>query len=76
MPFYIESNISFQERRLRTLKHGHAFAVSIVAAKSSLGAAVPTASAIDTRYLSRLKLRLNSARCCSSARMWRKTTRY
>jgi hypothetical protein len=24
---YIESNISFQERRLRTLKHGHSFAV-------------------------------------------------
>jgi hypothetical protein len=34
--------------------------VSIVAAKSSLGAAVPMASTIDTRYLSRLELRLNS----------------
>ena len=25
--FYIESVISFQERRVRTLKHGHTFAV-------------------------------------------------
>ena len=24
-PFYIESKVSFQEQRLRTLKHGHTF---------------------------------------------------
>ena len=54
-------NVSFQERRLRTLKHGHTFAVfdrrgDIVAADSSDGIYHR-----DTRYLSRLELRLNGA---------------
>ena len=62
MPFYIESNISFQERRLRTLKHGHAFAVfdhrgDIVAWSSSSDGTHHH----DTRYLSRIEHRLNSA---------------
>jgi glycogen debranching enzyme len=61
-PFYIESNISFQERRLRTLKHGHTFAVfdrrgDIVAWSGSSDGIYHH----DTRYLSRLELRLNSA---------------
>ena len=61
-PFYIESNVSFQERRLRTLKHGHTFAVfdrrgDIVALPGGSDGLFHR----DTRYLSRLELRLNSS---------------
>ena len=59
--FYIESNISFQERRVRTLKHGHTFAVFD---RHGDIAAVPGSSDglyhHDTRYLSCLELSLNS----------------
>jgi len=59
--FYIESVISFQERRVRTLKHGHTFAVFdrhgdiVVGPGSSEGLYHH-----DTRYLSCLELTLNS----------------
>ena len=61
-PFYIESNVSFQERRSRTLKHGHTFAVfdrrgDIIAANGGSDGIYHR----DTRYLSRLVLRLNNA---------------
>src|SRR6516162_2972882 len=61
-PFYVESNISFQERRLRTLKHNHTFAVfdrrgDIIAANSISDGIYHH----DTRHLSRLELRLNDA---------------
>jgi glycogen debranching enzyme len=58
--FRVESSASFQERRPRTLKHGHTFAVfdrhgDIIAAYSSSDGLYHR----DTRYLSRLELRLN-----------------
>jgi glycogen debranching enzyme len=58
--FHIESSASFQERRPRTLKHGHTFAVfdrrgDIVAAYGSSDGLYHR----DTRFLSRLELRLN-----------------
>jgi glycogen debranching enzyme len=61
-PFYIESTVSFQERRLRTLKHGHTFAVfdrrgDIDAVNGSYDGLYHH----DTRYLSRLVLRLDDA---------------
>ncbi len=59
-PFSIEANVSFQERRPRTLKHGHTFAVfdrhGDIAADGSDGVYHH-----DTRYLSRLGLSLNDA---------------
>jgi glycogen debranching enzyme len=61
-PFYIEPNISFQERRLRTLKHDHTFAV--FDRRGDISAANGLSDGIyhqDTRYLSRLELRLNNA---------------
>ncbi len=60
--FYIESSAQLQERRSRALKQGQTFAVfdprgDIVAAEGS-----PTGVYHrDTRYLSRLELRLNDA---------------
>src|SRR5260370_18630365 len=61
-PFSIESNVAFQERRVTGLKHGHTFAVfgrrgDIVACKGSTDGIYHR----DTRYLSRLELRLNGA---------------
>ncbi|HZU90833.1 MAG TPA: glycogen debranching N-terminal domain-containing protein, partial [Stellaceae bacterium] len=58
--FHIESNASFQERRPRTLKHGHTFAVfdrrgDIVAARGSSDGLYHR----DTRFLSWFELRLN-----------------
>ncbi|HJU18690.1 MAG TPA: amylo-alpha-1,6-glucosidase [Stellaceae bacterium] len=58
--FHIESSASFQERRPRTLKHGHTFAVfdrrgDIVAAYGSSDGLYHH----DTRFLSQLELRLN-----------------
>src|SRR5262249_5317087 len=61
-PFYIESNVSFQERRLRTLKHGHTFAV--FDRRGDINGANGSSDGIyhhDTRYLSRLELRLHNA---------------
>jgi glycogen debranching enzyme len=62
-PFSIESNIhSFQERRPRTLKHGHTFAV--FDPRGDIIAAIGSSDGIyhhDTRYLSQLELSLNSA---------------
>ncbi len=60
--FYIESAAPFQERRPRTLKQGHTFAVfdprgDIVATPGSSDGIYYR----DTRYLSRLELRLNDA---------------
>jgi glycogen debranching enzyme len=60
--FYIESAAAFQERRPRTLKRGHTFAVfdprgDIVAVRGSPDGIYHR----DTRYLSRLELRLNDA---------------
>jgi glycogen debranching enzyme len=60
--FYIESAAGFQERRPRTLKHGHTFAVF-----DPRGDVVPRPANPDgiyhrdTRYLSRFELRLNDA---------------
>ena len=61
-PFYIESKFSFQQRGLRTLKHGHTFAVfdsrgDIIGANGASDGVYHH----DTRYLSRLELRLNKA---------------
>jgi hypothetical protein len=61
-PFYIESNVPFQERRPRALKHGHTFAVfdrrgDIIAVSGGTDGIYHH----DTRYLSRLELRLNNA---------------
>ena len=60
--FYIESAASFQERRPRVLKRGPTFAVfdprgDIVAVRGSPDGIYHR----DTRYLSRLELRLNDA---------------
>ncbi len=60
--FYIKSATSLQERRPRALKSGHTFAVfdprgDIVAAAGSPDGIYHR----DTRYLSRLELRLNDA---------------
>src|SRR5215831_9381174 len=61
-PFYIESNFSFHERRLRTLKHGQTFAVfdrrGDILAENGSSAGIYHR---DTRHLSRLDLRLNDA---------------
>ena len=60
--YYIESTAAFQERRPRSLKNGHTFAVF-----DQRGDIVPTAGSTDgiyhrdTRYLSQLELRLNDA---------------
>jgi glycogen debranching enzyme len=61
-PFYIESNTSFQQRGLRTLKHAHTFGMfdrsgDIIAGNSVSDGIYHN----DTRYLSRLELRLNKA---------------
>jgi glycogen debranching enzyme len=58
--FHIESSASFQERRPRTLKHGHTFAVfdrrgDILTGYGSSDGLYHR----DTRFLSRLDLRLN-----------------
>ncbi len=58
--FHIESSTSFQERRPRTLKHGHTFAVfdrrgDILAGYGSSDGLYHR----DTRFLSQLDLRLN-----------------
>ena len=61
-PFYIGSTVSFQERRLSTLKHGHTFAV--FDRRGDIAAGDGGSEGLyhrDTRYLSRLKLRLNGA---------------
>jgi glycogen debranching enzyme len=61
-PFYIESNASFQERRLRTLKHGYTFAV--FDRRGDINAVNGSSEGIyhhDTRHLSRLELRFNGA---------------
>ncbi len=60
--FYIESGAPFQERRPRSLKQGHTFAVfnprgDIVAADGSRDGVYHR----DTRFLSRLELRLNDS---------------
>ena len=60
--FYIESGAPFQERRPRSLKQGHTFAVfnprgDIVAADGSPDGVYYR----DTRFLSRLELRLNDS---------------
>ena len=60
--FYIESAVVPQERRPRTLKHGHTFAV--FNARGDILAAIGGADGVyhrDTRYLSCLELRLNDA---------------
>ena len=60
--FYIESAVVLQERRPRTLKHSHTFAV--FNARGDILAAIGGADGVyhrDTRYLSRLELRLNDA---------------
>jgi len=60
--YYIESATSFQERRPRTLKSGHTFAV--FNSRGDIVAAAGSPDGIyyrDTRYLSRLELRLNDA---------------
>jgi glycogen debranching enzyme len=60
--FYIESAAPFQDRRPRTLKHGHTFAV--FDPRGDILAAAGSPDGIyhrDTRYLSRLELRLNDA---------------
>src|SRR5579871_4477562 len=60
--FYIESLVAFQERRPRSLKNGHTFAVF-----DPHGDVVPSPASPDgiyhrdTRHLSRLELRLNDA---------------
>jgi glycogen debranching enzyme len=58
--FYIESDFSFQERRVRTLKHGHTFAVFDRHGDIAVG---PGSSDglyhHDTRYLSHLELSFN-----------------
>jgi glycogen debranching enzyme len=61
-PFYIESNVSFQERRPRTLKSGYVFAMfdprgDIVAGEGNSDGIYLH----DTRFLSQLELRLNGA---------------
>ena len=60
--FSIETNVSFQERRVRTLKHGHTFGVFDRHGDITFG---PGSSEglyhHDTRYLSRLELSLNSS---------------
>jgi glycogen debranching enzyme len=60
--FYIESSAQLQERRPRALKQGHTFAVfdprgDIIPAEGSPEGVYHR----DTRYLSRLELRLNDA---------------
>jgi glycogen debranching enzyme len=60
--FYIESATALQQRRPRSLKHGHTFAV--FDPRGDIVAATGCADGIyhrDTRYLSRLELRLNDA---------------
>lgn len=60
--FYIESAAPFQNRRPQTLKHGHTFAV--FDPRGDILAAAGSPDGIyhrDTRYLSRLELRLNDA---------------
>jgi glycogen debranching enzyme len=61
-PFYIESNVSFQERRPRTLKSGYTFALfdprgDIIAGDGNSDGVYLH----DTRFLSQLELRLNGA---------------
>jgi len=60
-PFYIESKVSFQEQRLRTLKHGHTF--GMFDPRGDISSADGSSEGIyhhDTRHLSRLELRLNA----------------
>jgi glycogen debranching enzyme len=60
--FYIESAVGFQERRPRSLKHGHTFAVFDPRGDIVAGPASPDGVYHrDTRYLSRFELRLNQA---------------
>jgi glycogen debranching enzyme len=61
-PFYIESNVSFQEHRPRTLKSGYTFALfdrrgDIVGGNNNSDGVYLH----DTRFLSQLELRLNGA---------------
>ena len=56
--FHIESNVSFAERRPRTLKHGHTFAVFDRHGDIVVGSSDGIYHH-DTRYLSRLQLRID-----------------
>lgn len=61
-PFYIESNVSFQERRPCTLKSGYTFGV--FDRRGDIVAGAGNSDGIylhDTRFLSRLELRVNGA---------------
>jgi glycogen debranching enzyme len=60
--FYIESNVSFQERRPRALKSGYVFA--LFDRRGDIVAGPGNSDGIylhDTRFLSQLELRLNGA---------------
>jgi glycogen debranching enzyme len=59
-PFYIESNVSFAQRRPRTLKSGHTFA--LFDGRGDIVSGPGNSDGIylhDTRFLSLLELRLN-----------------
>jgi glycogen debranching enzyme len=61
-PFYIESNVSLQERRPRTLKSGYTF--GLFDRRGDIIAGEGNSDGIflhDTRFLSHLELRLNGA---------------
>src|SRR5215469_2627133 len=61
-PFYIESVVSFAQRRTRTLKSGHTFA--LFDERGDIVAGYGNSDGIylhDTRFLSQLELQLNGA---------------